>query len=73
MDYLSRPKNPCRQDCPYRDAFCRIDCEDYKEYEEKYKQYYEAKRKSQKAKNEIVSYSKELDMKFKKAKNRRKR
>lgn len=73
MEFLSRPENPCKRNCPYRDAYCRVDCDDYKEYEEKYKEYTDARRKKQIAEGDYIMYRKELDQRFKKNKFRRKR
>ena len=73
MEFLSKPKSPCKRDCPYRDAFCKLDCDEYKEYEEKYRRYNEERKKRQLAEGNYIMYRKELDARFKKNKFRRKR
>lgn len=70
MSYLAKPENPCKKDCPFRDTYCRLDCEDYIEFEEKYKQYQEARLKQIKKNGEIVEYRKALNDKFKRRKGR---
>lgn len=70
MEYLERPKSPCSKDCPYRSPFCRLDCEEYVEYEEKYRQYNEKKMKHIKKNGEYTQYRKELDKQFKRRRMR---
>ena len=70
MNYLSRPESPCKRDCKFRSAFCRIDCEDYAEYQEKYKQYADAKRKKIEAEGEYLQYIKNIKQKMNKNRRR---
>lgn len=70
MEHLVKPKSPCSKDCPYRDVYCRIDCDEYKEYEEKYMLYNEKKNKSRQKEEPIVQYHKEILTKQRK-RNRR--
>ena len=60
MGYLIKPTSPCKKDCPYRNAYCRADCIDFAEYQEKYKQYYEAKCKKREADSEFYQYKKNI-------------
>lgn len=73
MEFLSRPDSPCKRHCPYREAFCKLDCEEYKEYEEKYKQYYEARQKKRQIEGDYIIYRKDLDTRFKKNQFRRRK
>lgn len=70
MEYIEKPKAPCAQSCPYRGPFCRLDCDEYIEYEEKYKIYRKLKQKKIEANNDYGNYRKMLDAKIKRRKRR---
>lgn len=70
MSYLIRPESPCKKDCPYRDTYCRIDCTDYKEYEEKYKQYSEALNKRRSVEEALILHKKDVLNKNRKSRRR---
>ena len=70
MSYLQKPENPCKKDCPYRDTFCKLDCEDYKEYEEKYKEFSEAITAARKREEPAIQYRKEILNKQRKRRSR---
>ena len=70
MSYLIRPENPCKKDCQYRDTYCKLDCPDYKEYEEKYKQYSEVLNKKRSVEEALILHKKEVLNKNRKSRRR---
>ena len=55
---MSRPKHPCKQDCPSRTGECKITCPDWHEYEKAHALYLKEKDEDWKKRQDVILHSK---------------